>query len=145
MLDSIVNENSYSSNLYALNNTLEVLEMVAQRPNALGLIGVNALSDETNSTSLAYRDKVRLVRLSKEKEAVEENTYLPYAGDIVQENYPLWRPLYVLLSDPRSGLSSGLSIFLAHEVGQKIILKSGLLPITDPQNLSVNIKDEYPE
>jgi phosphate transport system substrate-binding protein len=48
------------------------------------------------------------------------------------------------LSDPRSGLSSGLSIFLAHEVGQKIILKSGLLPITDPQNLSVNIKDEYP-
>jgi phosphate transport system substrate-binding protein len=136
MLDSIMGGNTFSPNLYALNNSLEALETVSQRSNALGLIGVNVLSDESDSIYRSYRDKIRMVRL---------NNYLPYAGDIKQENYPLWRPVYVLLSDPRSGLASGLSIFLAHEVGQKIVLKSGLLPITDPQNISVYIKDEYPE
>ncbi|MDR1436745.1 MAG: substrate-binding domain-containing protein [Candidatus Symbiothrix sp.] len=136
MMDSIMGGNTFSPNLYALNNSLEALETVSQRANALGLIGVNVLSDESDSIYRAGREKIRLVRL---------NNHLPYAGDIKQENYPLWRPVYVLLSDPKSGLASGLSIFLAHEAGQKIVLKSGLLPITDPQNISVYIKDEYPE
>jgi phosphate transport system substrate-binding protein len=145
MVDSISDGKTFSPHLYAVNNPLEVLEKVSQMPNALGIIGFNILSDETNSTDLAYRDKIRLMRISKDSPATVENSYLPYAGDIMQEDYPLWRPVYVLLSDPKSGLSSGLSIFLAHEIGQKIILKSGLLPITDPQNISVVINDEYPE
>jgi phosphate transport system substrate-binding protein len=134
-----------ASNLYALNTPMEVIERVGARQDALGIIGVNAISDETSSTYFAYRDKIRMVKISNEETATEKNSYLPYAGDIRQENYPLWRSIYVLLSDPKTGLSSGLSIFLAYEIGQKIVLKSGLLPITDPQNMSVSIKNEYPK
>jgi phosphate transport system substrate-binding protein len=141
-VDSITGGKSLSSNLYALNNSLEVIEKVTQLPNSIGLIGVNTINDESRS---AYRNQVCLMRISKDEPVALNNSYLPYAGDIAQENYPLWRPLYVLLSDPKSGLSSGLSVFLANEIGQKIILKSGLLPVTDPQNISVNIKDEYPK
>jgi phosphate transport system substrate-binding protein len=141
-IDSIAKGEALSSNLYALNNYLEVIERVAQLPNSIGLIGINAINDKNPSV---YQDKFRLMRISKEEQATVNNSYLPYAGDIAQENYPLWRPLYVILSDPKSGLSSGLSIFLANEIGQKIILKSGLLPVTDPQNIPVNIKDEYPK
>jgi phosphate transport system substrate-binding protein len=136
-VDSISQGESLSSNLYALNNHTEVIEKVIQMPNTLGLIGVNVLGDTAES--------IQLIRISNEEPATVANSYLPYAGDIMQENYPLWRPVYVLLSDPKSGLSSGLSIFLAHEIGQKILLKSGLLPVTDPQNISVNITDEYPK
>jgi phosphate transport system substrate-binding protein len=145
MVDSISDGKTFSPHLYALNNPLEVMEKTAQMPNALGIIGFNTISDETASTHLAYRDKIRLMRISRDTVATVENSYLPYAGDIMQEDYPLWRPVYVLLSDPKSGLSSGLSIFLANEIGQKIILKSGLLPVTDPQNIQVIIKDEYPK
>jgi phosphate transport system substrate-binding protein len=145
VVDSISDGKTFSPNLYAMNSPLEVMERTSQLPNALGIAGNNTISDETNSNYLTFKDKIRLVRVSKEAVATIENSYLPYAGDIMQENYPLWRPVYVLLSDPKSGLSSGLSIFLANEIGQKIILKSGLLPITDPQNISVVIKDEYPE
>ncbi|MDR0680312.1 MAG: substrate-binding domain-containing protein [Dysgonamonadaceae bacterium] len=140
-IDSITKGEALSSNLYALNNYLEVMERVAQLPNSIGLIGVNTINDKNQ---LIYQNRFRLLRISKEEHATVNNSYLPYAGDIAQENYPLWRPLYVILSDPKSGLSSGLSIFLANEIGQKIILKSGLLPVTDPQNIPVNIKDEYP-
>jgi phosphate transport system substrate-binding protein len=145
MVDSISDGKTFSPNLYAVNSPLEVMEKVSQMPSALGVIGFNIISDETGSTYRTYRDKIRLLRISKDTLATVENSYLPYAGDIMQENYPLWRPVYVLLSDPKSGLPSGLSIFLANEIGQKIILKSGLLPVTDPQNIQVIINDEYPK
>jgi len=119
---------------------MEVMEKVMQMPNTIGMFGVNAL----NNMPADYKDKIRLMRISKEEPATIKNSYLPYVGDIRLENYPLWRPVYVLLSDPKSGLPSGLSIFLAHETGQMILFKSGLLPITDPQNKWVRIKDEYP-
>jgi phosphate transport system substrate-binding protein len=137
--DSIIKENAFSSNLYALNNDAEVIEKVTVMPNALGVIGVNFMSDDTGANYFEYKNKVRFMRVSKEEPATLANSFLPYAGDIAQENYPFWRPVYVLLSDPRSGLSAGFSVFLANEIGQKIILKSGLLPITDPQIMPVNI------
>ncbi|MDR0505803.1 MAG: substrate-binding domain-containing protein [Dysgonamonadaceae bacterium] len=144
-VESISPVDSLSSNIYSLNDNNAVLEKVSQMPNALGVIGVNALSDENSSNAIKYKNKIRLVRISKEETATVKNSYLPYAGDIRQEKYPLWRSVYVILSDPKNGLSSGLSIFLANEVGQKLILKSGLLPITDSQNIQVNIIDEYPK
>jgi len=138
--DSILRGEAHSPNLYALNNNIEVIEKVIEMPNTIGLLGVNVLGD-----NIEYWNNIRLMRISREEEATLENSYLPYAGDIVQENYPLWRPIYVLLSDPRRGLSSGLSVFMANEIGQKIILKSGLLPITDPHVMPVIIRNEYPK
>jgi phosphate transport system substrate-binding protein len=144
-IDSITMGETLSSNLYALNSIPEAIDKVVQMPNTIGIVGFNLLSDETSSITLDLQSKIRLMRISKEEQATLENSYLPYAGDIMQENYPLWRPVYVLLSDPRSGLSSGFSIFLAHDVGQVVILKSGLLPITDPQIKSVSTSDKYPQ
>jgi phosphate transport system substrate-binding protein len=141
IVDSIAREKPLTSNIYALNNSTEVMEKVIQMPNAIGVFGINAWE----SAPTEYKNKLRLIRISNEEPATIENSYLPYPGDIRSENYPFWRPVYVLLSDPKSGLSSGLSIFLAHEVGQIILLKAGLLPITDTQNKLVLIKDEYPK
>ncbi|MCL2651440.1 MAG: substrate-binding domain-containing protein [Candidatus Azobacteroides sp.] len=136
VVDSITKSESLSPNLYALNNSDELINKVCELPNAIGIIGFNILSENRWKAS-DLQEKLRLMYI---------DSYLPYAGDIKNENYPLWRPIYVLLSDPRSaGLSSGFSIFLAHDVGQTVILKSGLLPaVSDPQNRSVNIVNDYP-
>jgi phosphate transport system substrate-binding protein len=128
-----------------LKNGLEVVDKVAELPNALGLVGFNLVGDARNSKSRELRNKIQLMRVSKEENATVENSYLPYAGDVGHEDYPFWRPVYVLLSDPRSGLSSGFSIFLSQQIGQTVIQTSGLFPVTDTYNMSVNIKDEYPE
>ena len=55
--------------------------------------------------------------------------------------YPLARSIYVLLNDPRSALPWGFASFLASDRGQRIILKSGLVPATQPVRV-VNVKDE---
>jgi len=142
--DSITGRSaSLSPNLYALGNSAELIQKVSDLPNAIGIVGFNLVSDDAFWKTF---HKLRLMRIGKDEKVTLENTYLPYAGDIKNENYPLWRTIYILLSDPKSGLSSGFSIFLAHDVGQLVILKSGLLPaITDPQNRSVKRVNDFPD
>jgi len=140
IVDSITRGEPLTPNIYALESSMEVIERVMQMPNVIGMFGVNALDNAPDN----YKEKIRMIRISNGDPAAIENSYLPYAGDIRAENYPLWRPVYVLLSDPKMGLASGFSIFLAHEVGQMILYKSGLLPITDPYNKVVRIVNEYP-
>jgi phosphate transport system substrate-binding protein len=134
-LDSIIRGEKLSPYLYALNNTTEVIRKVTEMPNAIGMIGFLDVKE----------DKVRLMRVSKEENATLENSYLPYEGDIIHENYPLWRPVYVLLSDPRSGLSTAFSIFVVNEIGQKVIQKTGLLTVNGSHIMDVAIHDEFPQ
>ncbi|MDR0546341.1 MAG: substrate-binding domain-containing protein [Dysgonamonadaceae bacterium] len=140
VIDSIADKNRLTANIYSLKNCTEVIEKVCEMPNAVGFVSLNAL----NALSDAVQQKIRLLRLSETEPATLKNSYLPYAGDLMQANYPFWRPIYVLLSDPKSGLSSGLSVFLGLEVGQKIIMQEGLLPVTDPQNREIRVIDAYP-
>ncbi|MDR0428044.1 MAG: substrate-binding domain-containing protein [Dysgonamonadaceae bacterium] len=142
--DSLLRGETNTPNIYALNSNIEVIEKVMEMPNSIGILSVNVLNENSNSIYNNCKDRIRMMRLSKEDNATIENSYLPYAGDINQDNYPLWRPVYVLLSDPRSGLSSGFTVFLAGETGQKVILRSGLLSISDPHVLSINVKSENP-
>jgi phosphate transport system substrate-binding protein len=144
-VDSIIKGDKLSPNLYALNNSAEVIEKVAEMPGAIGLIGFSLLSDETNLPYHYAQGKIRLMRVCKEHDAKPDNSYLPYAGDIIHENYPLWRPVYVLLSDPRAGLSSAFSIFVANEIGQKVIQKAGLLTINGSHIMDVAVHDEFPK
>jgi len=145
MVDSVMQTTDITSNLYALGSVSDVIEKTAQMPNALGLIGFNHLSDEYKSGYADIMSKIKLMRVSKEDKAVQENSYLPYAGDIRTGNYPLWRSVFVLVSDPRSGLSTGFGVFLVNQIGQKVVQKSGLLPITDTWNKHVEITDKFPQ
>jgi len=145
IMDSIAKNETLSPNLYAMNNSNELIEKICEMPNAIGIVGYNTINAGVWK-SLGLQDKIQLMRIGKEEKVSIQNTYLPFAGDVKNENYPLWRAIYVLLSDPKSGLSSGFSIFLAHDVGQTVILKSELLPAaSDPQNRSVYINDDYPK
>ena len=142
VVDSITKGEPLSPHLYLVNNSEELLEKIAELPNALGILGFNQISNEVLWNNSGSLDNLRIMRVGREENATLQNTYSPFAGDIKSEDYPLWRPVYVLLSDPRSGLPSGFSLFLAYDIGQRVILMSGLLPaVTDPQNRSVYITE----
>ncbi|GHV12149.1 phosphate ABC transporter substrate-binding protein [Bacteroidia bacterium] len=126
--DSIAGTSALTPNIYGMKHPAEVVAKVQEMPNTIGLISYNAYSDTTKN--------IRLMRI---------NGYLPYAGDLMQANYPLWRPVYAMLTDPKRSLPSGLSVFLSQEIGQRILMKAGLLPITDPQNRDVVVTNEYPK
>jgi phosphate transport system substrate-binding protein len=146
VIDSILKKNTehISTNLYELGSTEAVIEKTAEMPNALGFIASNHVSDDYNRKCAQTLAKIRLVRIGRNAEVSVKNSYLPYAGDIRTENYPFWRSVYVLVTEPRSGLSSGFAVFLANQIGQKVVQKSGLLAITDAHNIAVEISDEFP-
>ena len=53
-------------------------------------------------------------------------------NNIAEGKYPLARDLYIVNGQGYSGLGMGFSSFVAGDIGQRIILKSGLLPAKIP-------------
>ncbi|WP_294617309.1 PstS family phosphate ABC transporter substrate-binding protein [uncultured Bacteroides sp.] len=140
-VDSIVKGAPLSKRVKALKTNREVIDYVSRTPDAMGIIGVNWLSDRNDTTRLSFSKEVRVMSVSAAGKATPANSYKPYQAYLFYGNYPLVRSIYVLLNDPRSALPWGFASFLASDRGQRIILKSGLLPATQPVRV-VDVKDE---
>lgn len=117
----------------------KVINFVASTPNALGIIGVSWISNPADSTNLSFIDDIRVMSVSEEDVATRSNSYKPYAAYLALEKYPLRRDIYSIITDIRGGLPSGFLNFVAGDQGQRIIVKSGLMPATRPSRI-VNIK-----
>ena len=125
-----------SKNSFALKNNAAVIDYVSKNKNAIGFIGVNWVSDRDDTLSLKFLKTVKVVGLKSDlPEANPDEYYQPYQAYIAQKVYPLYREVYIISREARAGLGSGLSAFIAHEKGQRIFLKSGLVPATMPIRL----------
>ncbi|MDR2804768.1 MAG: substrate-binding domain-containing protein [Dysgonamonadaceae bacterium] len=138
--DSICRDKQLSKQSYAAGSNPEVIEYVARTPGALGIIGVNWISEEQDSVSREFLTSIQVMRVSREEQPAQQNSYQPYQYYLYTGQYPFVRNIYINLNDPRSGLPSGLTSFITSSRGQRIILKAGLLPATMPVNI-VNIRD----
>lgn len=125
----------------ALRTNQQVIDYVAQTPGAMGVIGVNWLGNRSDTTNLSFRDEIRVMAVSAEEVATSENSFKPYQAYLYYGDYPLARSIYILLNDPRNSLPWGFASFLTSDRGQRIILKSGLVPATQPVRI-VDVKDE---
>lgn len=140
-VDSICKGALLSDQVKALKTNREVIDYVAHTPDAIGVVGVNWLSDRNDSTGLSFSKEVRVMSVSAADKATPENSFKPYQAYLFYGDYPLTRNIYALLNDPRSALPWGFASFLASDRGQRIILKSGLVPATQPVRI-VNVKDK---
>lgn len=141
-MDSVCGGKALSvGNVNALNNNQQVIDYVAKTPQAIGVIGVNWLGNRSDTTNLSFREEIRVMSVSAQDVATPANSYKPYQAYLYYGNYPLARPIYALLNDLRNGLPWGFAAFLTSDKGQRIILKSGLVPATQPVRI-VHVKDE---
>jgi phosphate transport system substrate-binding protein len=131
-IDSICKGMALSKKLYAQNSNLAVIDYVSKTPNAIGVVGVNWLGNKKDSTNLSFKNDVRVMSVSKEWPAIAQYSYKPFQAYLFYGNYPLTRTLFVLLNDPKAALPTGLTTFLTGDKGQRIILKSALVPATQP-------------
>ena len=140
-IDSICRGKPLAGNVSALKTNKEVISFVSKTPGAMGIIGVNWLSDRNDSTGLTFNKEVRVMSVSHSARPTLENSFKPYQAYLYYGDYPLARDIYALVNDPRNGLCWGFSGFLTSYRGQLIIQKSGLLPATQAVRI-VNVKDE---
>jgi phosphate transport system substrate-binding protein len=133
--DSVYRGKIMSKNISARNNNKAVIDYVYKTPNAIGIIGVCWVSNRKDSTNLSFTDRVRVMSVSPYDEARDDNSYPPYAAYLALQKYPLSRNVYMIISDAPGGLPSGFMNFVGGDRGQRIILKSGLVPATRPMRL----------
>ncbi|MHB9141404.1 MAG: PstS family phosphate ABC transporter substrate-binding protein, partial [Paludibacter sp.] len=140
-IDSICHGKALSSGLKAQSTNQEVINYVSKTKNAIGIIGSNWLNNVKDTTNLSFNDQVRVMSVSAGSVANVDNSYKPFQAYLFYGYYPLSRNIFIILNDPRGSLPSGLTSFFTSDRGQRIILKSGLVPATQPVRI-VNIKDQ---
>jgi phosphate transport system substrate-binding protein len=140
ILDSVNLKQPLPPNTFAAKSNPALVDYVAKNPNAIGVLGVNWISDFDDSTAIGFLRKIKVVGVSKKSNPKTDEYYQPFQGYLAQGTYPLRRNLYVISREARAGLGTGFASFVASDKGQRIFLKSGLLPATMPIRL-VSVKE----
>jgi phosphate transport system substrate-binding protein len=137
-LKKLAGDSPIPSNMFAVNSNEEVIDYVKEHKNALGVIGVNWISDEDDETVLEFLDGIKVMQIAKNEQS---EYFKPYQAYIHTKEYPLTRQLWAINKGSRSGLNTGFVNFLHGEKGQLIIHKSSLVPANTPIRM-MQIKTE---
>lgn len=119
---------------FATNN--EVVKYVAKNKRMLGVIGINYIFEPSNEQR-EFVQQISVMSVSKTKSA---GYFSPTQNNIAEGTYPLTRDLYVVNCQGYSGLGMGFASFVAGEIGQRIVLKSGLVPVKMPSRKIITRK-----
>jgi len=118
--------------VYAVKSNSEVLKHVYETPHSIGVLGVNWVV-RPSSDLQPYASGVKVLAVKGLKGKVgSDGYYKPTQSNLAEGVYPLSRPVYLINCEPRRGLGMGFSAFLTGLSGQRIILKSGLMPDSLP-------------
>ena len=133
--------NKKKNNVYFLNSTQEVMEFVINNPEAIGVIGMDAVAEPFPELRL-LAENLNILAVKNVKTETNNNEYFkPNQANLGKGLYPLKRSIYVLNYQGFAGLGTGFASFVVGDIGQRIVLKSNLLPITIPER-NINIRKE---
>jgi phosphate transport system substrate-binding protein len=133
--DSILNGGKFPSYCFAVKGNKEVIDYVSKNENAMGVISVNWISDNYDSTVMRFLSQVRVVAISRKESTNINDYYQPFQAYLKMNQYPLCRNVYIIKREARTGLGSGFVSYITSEQGQRIILRAGLLPATVPTEI----------
>jgi len=133
MLDSVLKGEPLGSQVKAARNTLEVLDYVAQTPNAIGFVGFSWIGNADDPAQESYRKKVRLAWVESKDSAnfyVNASQYILYTS-----SYPMVRDLVYILKERHKGLGYGFANFMESMRGQLIFRRAYIMPVIFPNYL----------
>lgn len=123
--------------VYSFKSNEEVIKFVSENDGMIGVIGMNWIS-EPSQNMMAYLDNVSVLSVK----GMNSKAFIsPTQNNIAEGTYPLARDLYIINCQGYSGLGMGFASFIAGDVGQRIVLKSGLLPVRVPGR-KFNVRNE---
>lgn len=129
LLDSMLHYQPLAPNCFAVNTNEEVIQYVAEHPSSIGVIGVNWISNINDSAVQNFRKEITPIRIKRNEFT---KGIAPYQAYIADKTYAYCRDMTALIKEAGPGLGHGFVNFVGGEKGQRIILKSGLVPATMP-------------
>lgn len=125
------------ANVYFLPTTKEVIEYIAKHPKAIGIVGSNWLAQPDENIATL---KKNIKGLYVYNDSLQQY-YRATQSTIADKTYPLTRTINIIDVKGNAGLGKGLASFAAGDRGQRLVLKSGLLPIIMPTR-EININQQ---
>ena len=137
--DSILMGEPMTAKANALKTNEEVIQYVSEHAGAIGLIAANWISDTDDGGVQTFLKEIRLAEIARE---AGKESFTPHQAYLATGDYPFKRGIWYIDATARNfGLGAGFASFLASDRGQRIILKSGLLPSTMPIRLIKTSKE----
>lgn len=121
-----------SEGVFSVKTNNEVIKFVSENNGLIGVVGMNWLT-QPKPEMQKYIDELKVLSVK----GVDGKYVSPSQDNIATRSYPLARVLYIINCQGYDGLGMGFASFIAGEIGQRIILQSGLAPVREP---SRNIK-----
>ncbi len=121
-----------SEGVFSVKTNNEVIKFVSENNGLIGVVGMNWLT-QPKPEMQKYIDDLKVLSVK----GVDGEYVSPSQDNIATRTYPLARVLYIINCQGYDGLGMGFASFIAGEIGQRIILQSGLAPVREP---SRNIK-----
>lgn len=121
---------AFSPNSKTFNGTQSLLDSISRYANIIGFIPYNYISDKDDSTARQIKEKFKIISLESLKDSSQ--FVLPSQTSLADSSYPLIRRVLAINHEGKSGLGTGFVIYAASHRGQRLILKSGLVPATMP-------------
>jgi phosphate transport system substrate-binding protein len=114
--------------IFSFQTNNEVIQFVSKNAGMIGVVGVNWLMQPQPDMQSTV-DNINLLAVK----SLKTNKFVkPTQENVATGEYPLTREIKMLNYQGFSGLGMGFASFVAGEIGQRIILKSGLMPIRVP-------------
>ena len=124
-------------NIFSFKTNNDVIKYVAENDGMIGVVGINWLFQP----SLIMQKTVDKVNLLSVKNLKSNEYVYPSQDNLAAGKYPLARDLYIVNCQGFVGLGMGFASFLTEDRGQRIILKSGLVPIKFPTRKIITRKE----
>lgn len=143
MRDSLLNGGELGPNVYAQGSIPAVFKAVKENKNAIGVLGVSWITSDMASADMSQEDLAKSVLNEEPVEGAtlvddvkvlsiyregEARAYKPYQENIFNGTYPLFRQIYMITTGASGSLAGGFYAFVTGDIGQKIIMKTGILP-----------------
>ncbi|OXG04990.1 phosphate ABC transporter substrate-binding protein (PhoT family) [Flavobacterium araucananum] len=117
-----------SKNVFSFKTNDEVIKFVSENDGMIGVVGVNWLYQPSPNMI----DIIKKTHVLSVKGLKDDKYYDPTQNDLGEMKYPLARDLFIVNCQGYTGLGMGFASFISGDIGQRIVLKSGLLPIRIP-------------
>lgn len=141
MKDSLLRETPMNTNAFAMDVNTDVIDYVSKNSDVLGFIGVSWLSNRNDPQHLSFHSQIKVMAICNEPDPKTNPSFQPFQAYILDGMYPFTRNIYMINAEPKVGKATRFSNFMAGEKGQRIILKSGILPAVAPTRV-VNVREQ---
>ena len=128
--DTVLGGADYSSKANICSTSVQMLDEIRKNDNAIGISNLGWMGTSNQDILDTTVKALRISRIYPNGFQADFKEF--HQGLVFNQEYPYRRIVYIFTTEKGVGLASGFITFLVNKDGQKVVLKEGMVPVTQP-------------